>query len=65
MNTNIEYLQLIHTGGLTFNRIELRRGRVNALIAVGHSLLKCVYRVLTDESYKELGDLYIICKIKK
>lgn len=45
-----------------FKRLALRRGTKKALIAVGHSLLTCVYRVLTGESYKELGELYMASK---
>ena len=48
-----------------FKRLALRRGTKKALIAVGHSLLTCVYRVLTGESYKELGELYMACKTEK
>ena len=45
-----------------FKRLALRRGTKKTLIAVGHSLLTCVYRVLTGESYKELGELYMASK---
>ena len=48
-----------------FKRLALRRGTKKALIAVGHSLLTCVYRVLTGESYKELGELYMASKSEK
>lgn len=48
-----------------FQRLALRRGTKKALIAVGHSLLTCVYLVLTGVSYKELGEQYMANKIEK
>lgn len=48
-----------------FKRLALRRGTKKALIAVGHSLLTCVYRVLRGESYKELGELHMASKTEK
>ncbi len=48
-----------------FKRLALRRGTKKALIAVGHSLLTCVYRVLRGESYNELGELYMASKTEK
>ena len=48
-----------------FKRLALRRGTKKTLIAVGHSLLTCVYRVLRGESYNELGELYMASKTEK
>lgn len=43
-----------------FNRLAPRKGNKKALIAVGHSLLKCIHYVLsTGGRYKELGDSYV------
>jgi hypothetical protein len=43
-----------------------RRGKKRALIAVGHSLLKSVYHVLSEITpYKELGADYLNGKIEK
>lgn len=43
-----------------FNRLAPRKGSKKALIAVGHSLLKCIHYVLsTGGHYKELGDNYV------
>lgn len=43
-----------------FNRLAPRKGNKKALIAVGHSLLKCIHYVLsTGGRYKELGDNYV------
>lgn len=43
-----------------FNRLAPRKGSKKALIAVGHSLLKCIHYVLsTGGRYKELGDNYV------
>lgn len=43
-----------------FNRLATRKGSKKALIAVGHSLLKCIHYVLsTGGRYKELGDNYV------
>ena len=45
-----------------FNRLAPRKGNKKALIAVGHSPLKCIHYVLsTVGSYKELGDSYVPC----
>lgn len=49
-----------------FSRLALRKGTKKALIAVGHSLLKCVHYVLsTGGRYKELGDHYVPEKKEK
>lgn len=43
-----------------FNRLAPRKGNKKALIAIGHSLLTCIYYVLsTGKRYKELGDSYV------
>ena len=43
-----------------FNRLAPRKGNKKALIAVGHSLLKCIHYVLsTGGRYRELGDNYV------
>lgn len=43
-----------------FNRLVVRKGSKKALVAVGHTLLTCIYHVLsTGERYKELGDRYV------
>lgn len=37
-----------------------RRGKKRALVAIGHSILKSVYYILsTEEQYRELGADYI------
>jgi hypothetical protein len=42
-----------------------RRGKKRALIAVGHSILKSVYHILSGrESYRELGAEYLNRKIE-
>lgn len=42
-----------------------RRGKKRALIAIGHSILKSVYHILTDKvDYKELGADYLNAKIE-
>jgi hypothetical protein len=42
-----------------------RRGKKRALIAVGHSILKSVYHVLSAKSaYKELGADYLDKKLE-
>jgi hypothetical protein len=39
-----------------YHRLAARRGKKRALIAVGHSILKSVYHILsTGSTYKELG----------
>lgn len=49
-----------------FNRLAPRKGNKKALIAVGHSLLKCIHYVLsTGGRYKELGDSYVPEKKEK
>ena len=57
-----------------YHRLAARRGKKRALIAVGHSILKSVYRVLRTqykyhilsgkEQYKELGADYLNSKIE-
>jgi hypothetical protein len=43
-----------------------RRGKKRALIAVGHSILKSVYHLLSDTApYKELGSNYLNEKLEK
>jgi hypothetical protein len=40
-----------------------RRGKKRALIAVGHSILKSVFHILSDKcEYKELGAEYLISR---
>lgn len=42
-----------------------RRGSKRALIAVGHSILKAVYHILSEkESYRELGADHINLRIE-
>lgn len=49
-----------------FNRLVHRKGEKKALIAVGHSILTCVYEVLTSGGrYKELGDRYVPDRTEK
>ena len=49
-----------------FNRLASRKGSKKALIAIGHSLLKCIHYVLsTGGRYKELGDYYVPEKKEK
>ena len=44
-----------------YHKLAARRGKKRALIAVGHSILKSVYHILSDMSeYKELGAAYLI-----
>lgn len=44
-----------------YHKIAARRGKKRALIAVGHSLLKSVYHVLSEsETYHELGAEYVL-----
>jgi hypothetical protein len=39
-----------------YHRLAARRGKKRALVAVGHSILKSVYHILSTESaYRELG----------
>lgn len=43
-----------------YHRLAARRGKKRALVAVGHSILKTVYHILSTESaYRELGADYI------
>jgi hypothetical protein len=43
-----------------YHRLAARRGKKRALIAVGHSILKSVYHVLSEETkYRELGAAYV------
>lgn len=49
-----------------FNRLALRKGSKKALIAIGHSLLKCIHYVLsTGGRYKELRESYVPEKKEK
>ncbi len=49
-----------------YHRLAARRGKKRALIAVGHSLLKSVYHVLSDTTpYKELGADYLNDRLDK
>jgi len=42
-----------------------RRGKKRALIAIGHSILKSVYHILSENKpYKELGAEYLNAKIE-
>ena len=44
-----------------YHKIAVRRGKKRALIAVGHSILKSVYHVLSEGTeYRELGANYVI-----
>ena len=44
-----------------YHKLAARRGKKRALIAVGHSLLKSVYHVLSEgEKYRELGAGHVI-----
>lgn len=46
-----------------YHKLAARRGKKRALIAVGHSILKSVYHILSDMSeYKELGAAYLISR---
>jgi len=46
-----------------YHKLAARRGKKRALIAVGHSILKSVYHILSDMSeYKELGAEYLISR---
>jgi hypothetical protein len=49
-----------------YHRLAARRGKKRALIAVGHSILKSVYHVLSENTaYKELGASYLNEKQEK
>ena len=49
-----------------FNRLAPRTGNKKALIAIAHSLLKCIHYVWsTAGGDKELGDSYVPQKKKK
>ena len=42
-----------------------RRGKKRAIIAIGHSILKSVYHILSgNEAYKELGAEYLNSKLE-
>jgi hypothetical protein len=44
-----------------YHKIAARRGKKRALIAVGHSILKSVYHVLSEgKEYRELGAKHVI-----
>jgi hypothetical protein len=46
-----------------YHKLAARRGKKRALIAVGHSILKSVYHILSDMSdYKELGAEYLVSR---
>jgi transposase len=46
-----------------YHKLAARRGKKRALIAIGHSILKSVYHILSDMSdYKELGAEYLISR---
>ncbi len=46
-----------------YHKLAARRGKKRAMIAVGHSILKSVYHILSDMSeYKELGAEYLISR---
>ena len=46
-----------------YHKLAARRGKKRALIAVGHSILKSVYHILSDKcEYKELGAGYLISR---
>ena len=46
-----------------YHRLAARRGKKRALVAVGHSILKSVYHVLSKKkAYKELGADYLLKK---
>jgi transposase len=48
-----------------YHRLAARRGKKRALIAVGHSILKSVYHILSGkEHYRELGADYLNNKIE-
>ncbi len=43
-----------------YHRLAARRGKKRALIAVGHSILKSVYHVLSEGvAYRELGACFV------
>ena len=49
-----------------YHRLAARRGKKRALIAVGHSILKSVYHVLSGtEQYRELGADYVNQRFEK
>lgn len=49
-----------------FTRIAARRGVKRAQIAIGHSILKAIYEILsTGKSYHELGGMYVPQKKEK
>lgn len=48
-----------------FKRLALRRGTKKALIAGGHSLLTCVYRVLTVRTTRNLESCIWPAKLRK
>lgn len=49
-----------------YHRLAARRGKKRALIAVGHSILKSVYHVLSGaEQYRELGADYVNQRVEK
>jgi hypothetical protein len=48
-----------------YHRLAARRGKKRALIAVGHSILKSVYHILSGKApYRELGADYLNNKIE-
>ena len=43
-----------------YHRLAARRGKKRAIIAIGHSILKSVYHVLSESRvYRELGASYV------
>jgi len=48
-----------------YHRLAARRGKKRALIAIGHSILKSVYQILSgNKPYVELGAEYLNAKIE-
>ena len=46
-----------------YHKLAARRGKKRALIAVGHSILKSVFHILSNMcEYKELGAEYLISR---
>ena len=48
-----------------YHRLAARRGKKRALVAIGHSILKSVYHILSgSEEYRELGADYVILRME-
>ena len=48
-----------------YHRLAARRGKKRALIAIGHSILKSVYHILSNnEAYRELGAEYVHMRVE-